>query len=76
LPFAQPEEIGLRETQAPYLVVSDCAAIYQTAKDAGAVMVRELAEMEYGGKAFSCRDPEGHLWSLGEYDPWEQSSPA
>jgi uncharacterized glyoxalase superfamily protein PhnB len=38
-------------------------------------MIRELAEMEYGGKAFSCRDPEGHRWNLGEYDPWEQSSP-
>jgi uncharacterized glyoxalase superfamily protein PhnB len=76
LPIAQPDEIGLRETQAPYLVVSDCAAIYQTAKEAGAVMIRELAEMEYGGKAFSCHDPEGHRWNVGEYDPWEQSSPA
>jgi uncharacterized glyoxalase superfamily protein PhnB len=76
LPFAQPEEIGLRETQAPYLIVSDCTAIYRTAKDAGAVMVRDLAEMDYGGKAFACRDPEGHLWSLGEYDPWEHPSPA
>jgi uncharacterized glyoxalase superfamily protein PhnB len=65
-------QISLREVQ---VVVSDCAALYQTAKDAGAVMIRELAEMEYGGKAFSCRDPEGHRWNLGEYDPWEQSSP-
>jgi uncharacterized glyoxalase superfamily protein PhnB len=76
LPIAQPDEIGLRETQTPYLVVSDCVAIYQTAKDAGAVMVRELVEMDYGGKAFSCRDLEGHLWNLGEYDPWEHPSPA
>jgi uncharacterized glyoxalase superfamily protein PhnB len=30
----------------------------------------ELKEMEYGGKAFSVRDPEGYLWSVGEYDPW------
>ena len=75
-PAAEADEIGLRETQTPYMVVSDCAAIYQTAKDAGAVMVRELAEMDYGGKAFSCRDLEGHLWSLGEYDPWEHQPPA
>jgi len=26
--------------------------------------------MEYGGKAFSVQDPEGYLWSVGEYDPW------
>ena len=30
----------------------------------------ELKEMDYGGKAFSVRDPEGYLWSVGEYDPW------
>jgi len=20
---------------------------------------------------FSCRDPEGHLWNIGSYDPWK-----
>ena len=29
--------------------------------------------MDYGGKAFSVRDPEGYLWSAGEYDPWAES---
>ncbi|PYA16645.1 glyoxalase, partial [Pseudomonas aeruginosa] len=19
---------------------------------------------------FTCRDPEGHVWSFGSYDPW------
>jgi uncharacterized glyoxalase superfamily protein PhnB len=37
-------------------------------------MIFELETKEYGGKAFTCRDPEGHIWSIGEYDPWE--SPA
>ena len=67
---------GNRETRSVYLIVSDCGPIYATAKAAGAEMIRDLSEMDYGGKAFTCRDPEGHLWSLGEYDPWEQSSPA
>ena len=53
------------------LIVSDADAIYATAKAAGAEMVVDLKEMDYGGKAFSCRDPEGHLWSIGTYDPWE-----
>jgi uncharacterized glyoxalase superfamily protein PhnB len=68
----QPNEIGDAETQAPYLVVSDCEAIYATAKAAGAKIVFELVTMDYGGKAFTCRDPEGHIWNLGEYDPWQQ----
>jgi hypothetical protein len=25
---------------------------------------------DYGGKAFIVRDPEGHIWSIGEYIPW------
>ena len=68
--MVQPDEIGGRETSAPYLVVPDAAAVYERAKAAGAEIVGELVEMDYGGKAFSCRDPEGHLWSVGEYDPW------
>jgi uncharacterized glyoxalase superfamily protein PhnB len=66
----QPDEVGNRETQAPYLIVSDCEPIYASAKAAGAEMIFDLAVMDYGGKAFTCRDPEGHIWSFGEYDPW------
>lgn len=67
----QPDEIGGAETQAPYLVVSDIDAIYASAKSAGAKMVMDLEEKEYGGKAFTCTDPEGHVWHVGTYDPWE-----
>ena len=66
----QPEEIGRFETQSPYLVVSDCDAIYATAKAAGAEMVIDIADKDYGGRGFTCRDLEGHLWSIGSYDPW------
>jgi len=72
--IAQPDEIGMRETQSACLIVSDADAIYATAKAAGAEMVMDLKEMEYGGKAFTCRDPEGHLWSIGTYDPWQTHS--
>jgi uncharacterized glyoxalase superfamily protein PhnB len=69
--MVQPDEVGMRETQHACLIVSDATAVYATANAAGAEIVTELKEMDYGGKAFSCRDPEGHLWSIGEYDPWE-----
>ncbi len=68
--LAQPDEIGNRETQSAYLVVSDCDPIYASAKAAGAEMILDLTTMDYGGRAFTCRDPEGHVWSIGEYDPW------
>jgi uncharacterized glyoxalase superfamily protein PhnB len=69
--IVQPAEVGGRETQSACLIVSDCTAIYQTAKAAGAEMIYDLQKMDYGGMAFTCRDPEGHIWSIGEYDPWE-----
>jgi uncharacterized glyoxalase superfamily protein PhnB len=51
--------------------VDDCEPVYAKAKEAGAEVVMELKTMDYGGKAFAVRDPEGYLWSVGEYDPWK-----
>ncbi len=72
--IAQLEEIGGRETQACYVVVADCARHYARAKAAGAEVVDELETKDYGGSGYSCRDPEGHLWSFGDYDPWAEDA--
>ena len=72
----QPDEIGRVETQTPYLIVADCDAVYKKAKAAGAEMVLDIADMSYGGRAFTCRDPEGHIWNVGSYDPWADSGSA
>jgi uncharacterized glyoxalase superfamily protein PhnB len=69
--IAQPDQIGDRETQCPYVIVVNCKSHYQQAKDAGAVIVDEYAEKDYGGAGYSCRDPQGHLWHFGSYDPWQ-----
>lgn len=66
----QPDEIGGAETQAAYLIVADADAVYATAKAAGATMIRDIKNEDYGGRGFSCRDLEGHIWHLGTYDPW------
>lgn len=68
--YVAPAEVGNRVTSPLYLVVPDCEPVYAAAVAAGAAVVGELREMDYGGKAFSVRDPEGYLWSVGEYDPW------
>ena len=68
--IAQPDEIGGRETQCTYVIVPDCKAHYEHAKAAGAAIVDDYEEKDYGGAGYSCRDPEGHLWSFGSYDPW------
>lgn len=66
----QPDEIGGVETQSAYVIVSDADAIYARAKAAGAEIVIEIKDEDYGGRGFSCRDLEGRLWSFGTYDPW------
>lgn len=66
----QPDETGGAETQSAYIVVSDADAVYALAKSAGAEIVIEIKNEDYGGRDFSCRDPEGHLWNFGTYDPW------
>ena len=71
--IAQPDEIGGRETQCPCIIVRDCDAHCARAKAAGATIVDEPESKDYGGKGYSCRDPEGHLWWFGEYDPWGAS---
>lgn len=71
--IAQPDEIGGRETQACYVIVADCAAHYARAKAAGAEIVDALETRDYGGSGYSCRDPEGRLWSFGDYDPWAEA---
>lgn len=68
--IVQPREAGLRETQSPCVVVADADAHYAQATAAGAIIVMDIADQAYGGRGYSCRDPEGHLWWFGSYDPW------
>ncbi len=64
-----PRAVGGVGTQSAYIVVTDLNAHYQRAVAAGAEVVVELRD-EGQGLAYSCRDPEGHLWNFGDYDPW------
>ena len=69
--LAQPDEIGGRQTQTIYLTVNDADAVHERALRAGAQIVIALVDADYGGRGFTCRDLEGHVWSIGTYDPWQ-----
>jgi uncharacterized glyoxalase superfamily protein PhnB len=68
----QPAETGMFVTQSTYLVVNDADKVHARVVDAGAEVVLPLQDEEYGGRGFTCRDPEGHVWSIGTYDPWQE----
>jgi uncharacterized glyoxalase superfamily protein PhnB len=67
---AHPDEIGQRVTSPAYVIVQDATTVYAAVQAAGGSIIMPLQEMSYGGKAFTCLDPEGYVWSVGEYDPW------
>jgi uncharacterized glyoxalase superfamily protein PhnB len=67
----QPSEVGNRETQSACVIVSDADAHYAQARANGAEIVIDIADQAYGGRGYACRDPEGHLWWFGTYDPWK-----
>jgi uncharacterized glyoxalase superfamily protein PhnB len=57
-------------TQGVYVIVgADVDRRYERAVAAGAEVVRELADTDYGSRDFIVRDPEGNLWSFGTYRP-------
>ncbi|MGA2206887.1 MAG: VOC family protein [Terracidiphilus sp.] len=68
--FRAPDELGGLETRSAYIVVADVDAVYARAQAAGAVVVRPLRDTGYGSREFTVKDPEGHSWSVGTYDPW------
>jgi steroid delta-isomerase-like uncharacterized protein len=61
-------------TQSAYVIVADPRAHHDRAVAAGAEIVLPLEDKDYGGSGYSCRDPEGHVWSFGDYDPWAEGS--
>jgi uncharacterized glyoxalase superfamily protein PhnB len=71
--YVQPSAAG-GVTSSVYLIVPDCEPVYASAKAAGAEILHELEVKEYGGAGFTVRDPEGQIWSVGEYNPWAQES--
>jgi uncharacterized glyoxalase superfamily protein PhnB len=74
---SMPAQLG-GTTQSPYVVVADADAIYGQAKTAGAEIVTEIKDEDYGGRGFSCRDPGRtsveyrHLRSLANVRPARQ----
>ncbi len=57
-------------TGSAYCIVPDVDAHCAQARAAGAEIVMEPADQDYGGRLYSAHDPEGQLWHFGSYDPW------
>jgi len=67
---------GALPTGCVYIAVDDVDAHHDRARAAGAEIVMPLADQPYGSRDFSCRDPEGYLWSFGTYWPKASEAPS
>jgi len=72
---ARVGEPGTQGGKAAYIAVDDCDAMFARAKAAGARILEEPIDRDYGSREFLCADPEGNLWAFGTYWP-KASEPA
>lgn len=56
-------------SQGVAIFVEDVDALWQRALAAGAEVVQPIEDAHYGARTFTVRDPEGNLWSAGNYRP-------
>ena len=77
-PYAElvrhPDEVGGVETASISLTVPDADEVYRRAVARGAKMIFDIEDKPYGGRAFTCRDPEGHIWNVGHTIPLPRSN--
>jgi uncharacterized glyoxalase superfamily protein PhnB len=52
-----------------YLATADLDAHHARAAAAGATILRQPFDTDYGSRDYIARDPEGHVWCFGTYDP-------
>ena len=61
-----------------YVVTDDPDGLHERAVAAGARVLRELHDTDYGSRDFAVLDPEGNRWSFGTYrgEPRTEPRPA
>ena len=65
-----PKDLNGINTQTPYIIVEEIDDHYSRAIAAGAKIVLDIKDEDYGGRGYSCQDPEGYIWNFGSYNPW------
>ena len=61
---------------AIYVVVEDPDAHCARAREAGAEIVREPNDTDYGSREYGAKDPEGNDWHFGTYQPFAEAEKA
>ncbi len=69
--MVQPDEVDGAVTQSSYFFVANADTHYARAKLTGAEILLDITDDEdRAQRGYSCRDPEGHIWNFGTFNPW------
>ena len=52
-----------------YLIAEDVDTLFERARAAGAEVLREPTDEDFGARDFAVADPEGNVFSVGTYRP-------
>jgi uncharacterized glyoxalase superfamily protein PhnB len=62
-----PKSLGGKNTQTVHIqIATDLDAHCERARAAGAEIIAEPETQFYGDRTYRCRDPEGHIWTVGQ----------
>lgn len=62
--FRNPAVVG--KTSLVHVIVGDIDGHHARAKDAGARIIEEPADQDYGYRRYGCVDPQGHEWYFAQ----------
>jgi uncharacterized glyoxalase superfamily protein PhnB len=62
--FSNPSSVG--KTSFLYVVVDDVDSHHTRAKSAGARIIEEPTDQDYGHRRYGCVDPQGHEWYFAQ----------
>lgn len=63
--YKNPKRLG-QATQSLYINVPDVDRHFQRARNAGATILEEPGDTEYGHRRYGAEDPEGHQWYFAQ----------
>jgi PhnB protein len=64
--FRNPKRLG-QATVGVHVYVDDVDAHYERAKTAGAEILQEPSDQDYGDRRYDAADPEGHRWYFAQH---------
>jgi uncharacterized glyoxalase superfamily protein PhnB len=63
--FQNPKQLG-HTTQCIYVTLKNVDKHFLRAREAGAVIIEDVINTEYGHRRYRAADPEGHEWAFAE----------